>query len=182
MLMTPSPTTTVIYRQKEDAFQTFVQKADYLWRNDRTQEWYDYAKRTFECTRPMLSLKVFTILQVHGVSLFADYVDPTWALGQTFADLLSEQEDFELFIRPQANVLCYRFAPTDKVADIAWCNAANAGLRQQLVEEGKFYVAQTEWDGVVYLRSALMNPFITEVHLRELLNRIRSGVRSFLSS
>ncbi len=174
MLMIPTATTAVVYRQRAHAFQTFAQKADYLWRNDSTQEWYDYAKRTFECTRPMLSLKIYTILKAHGIQLFEDYVDITFALGQTFADLIEGRDDFELLLRPQANVLCYRYAPPDKVADIAWCNAMNARLRQELVEEGKFYIVQTDRDGVTYLRSALMNPFIKEAHLKALLIHIRS--------
>ena len=58
-----------------------------------------------------------------GIQLFEDYVDITFALGQTFADLIEGRDDFELLLRPQANVLCYRYAPPDKVADIAWCNA-----------------------------------------------------------
>jgi L-2,4-diaminobutyrate decarboxylase len=54
MMMTPSLTTMLFFRKPEDSYKTFAQKAQYLW-SDSTEEWYNYGKRTMECTKIMLS-------------------------------------------------------------------------------------------------------------------------------
>ncbi|HEY0896587.1 MAG TPA: pyridoxal-dependent decarboxylase, partial [Sphingobacteriaceae bacterium] len=63
MMLTPSLSTAVIFGCGGDAYRTFAQRAQYLWSEQTTEEWYNSGKRTFECTKAMTSLNVYTIFR-----------------------------------------------------------------------------------------------------------------------
>jgi L-2,4-diaminobutyrate decarboxylase len=48
----------------------------------------------------------------------------------------------------------------------------NTAIRVQLLQEGSFYIVQTELKGEAYLRVSLMNPLTNSSHLQALLARI----------
>jgi L-2,4-diaminobutyrate decarboxylase len=170
MALCPALCTALLFRDSRQSYQTFAQKAAYLWEDPAEQEWHLLAKRTFECTKSMMSLKPYVLLRHFGPQVLADYVEEVFALAQTFGQMLREAPDFELFLWPEANIVCFRHLP-EKGIDL---NAWNAKVRRKLVEEGRFYLVQTEIAGRLYLRTSLMNPFTTEEDLMALLDRIRS--------
>lgn len=171
MLLSPSLLTAVMFRNGADSFETFAQKADYLWRQDQSHEWWDAAKRTLECTRPMLGLRAFALLQAGKNGLFETYIDQALAMTHRFAELLREAGDFELLAEPESNIICYRYV-AEAVAEEEF-NIVNRKIREAIVDSGDFYVVQVEKKGKVYLRSALMNPNIDEAVLLSLMDRIR---------
>jgi len=65
MLMTPSLNTGLIFKNSEESYKTFEQKAQYLWDSQHTREWYNSGKRTFECTKSMMAIKVYAIFIVN---------------------------------------------------------------------------------------------------------------------
>ena len=44
-----------------------------------------------------------------------------------------------------------------------------------MLEDGKFYIVQTQLRGQVFLRTTLMNVFTTEAVLGELLNEVEAA-------
>ncbi|MEM8906514.1 MAG: aminotransferase class I/II-fold pyridoxal phosphate-dependent enzyme, partial [Bacteroidota bacterium] len=112
MMMTPALATGLFFRREQDSYQTFSQKAQYLWEQTQKQEWHNLAKRTFECTKYMMSIKVYSIFRTHGPALFDDFVTTLYDLGQTFAGLIEDHPHFELAVLPQTNILCFRWNPT----------------------------------------------------------------------
>ena len=177
MLLSPSLLTAVLFRLGRDSYQSFAQKADYLWRADQTQEWWDLAKRTVECTRPMLGLRAYALLKHGGERLFEAYIDQALAATETFASLIESSSDFELLTTPESNILCYRHTPNglDKHAT----DQLNQKIRAAITADGKFYIVQVEKHGRTYLRSAVMNPFVTIAVFEELLDEIRRISRKF---
>ncbi len=171
MLLTPSITTALIFRQEEDSFRTFAQKAQYLWNREGEQEWYNMAKRTFECTKLMLSLKVYATLRAYGTQLWEEYVTKVMDLGILFGKMIKEHPAFELATVPQCNIVCFRLVPEKGLSDQE-LNRINEHIRQSLLEEGAFYIVQTNLDGKLWLRCTLTNPFTGEEELRRLLGRI----------
>lgn len=171
LLLTPALVTAVMFRKRGHAYETFAQKAQYLWQDESQREWYNLAKRTFECTKPTLSIKVYTLLQAYGTGLFEAAVDRSFALAQEMARLLREAPDFELLIEPTANILCYRFVPAGFAGDL---NALNRQIRQQLIEEGEYFIVQTRIGEQVYLRSAIMNPMTTAEDFNGLMEKVRA--------
>ncbi|MCB0559860.1 MAG: pyridoxal-dependent decarboxylase [Phaeodactylibacter sp.] len=170
MLLTPAVATALIFRNGQDSFRTFSQKAQYLWERETDEEWHNLAKRTFECTKLMMGLKAYTLLRTYGPELWEQYLEKVMNLGRQFAVLALETEGFELAVEPQCNIVCFRYHP-DGVEGEA-LNAFNEAIRQALLEEGRFYIVKTNLRGATYLRVTLSNPLATEADIRELLSSI----------
>jgi len=173
MLLTPAMTTGVFYKDVQQSYQTFAQKAHYLWSNSESAEWYNPGKRTYECTKIMMSLRLYSSLKMHGFELWKSYVERTFDLGRQFADLIKTMPNFELAIEPNCNIVCFRYLGGVNL------NQLNESIRQQLLEEGEFYIVKTQLRGKIYLRTTLMNPFTTIEHLKLLLERIIEKTNSF---
>jgi L-2,4-diaminobutyrate decarboxylase len=176
MMMIPALATAVLFRKPAHGYQTFHQKAQYLWENADSQDWFNSGKRTFECTKLMMSVKVYALLRTYGEAVFEAYIDKTHDLATEFAEILRGSKNFELGVVPQSNIVCFRFLGFDSASNkplIAHdLNRLNSLIRQKIVERGDFYIVQTTLRGDVFLRVSLMNPLTTLRHLRELLAEI----------
>jgi L-2,4-diaminobutyrate decarboxylase len=170
MLMTPALATALIFKSDEDAFKTFQQKAQYLWANQYSKDWFNSGKRTFECTKLMMSVKIYSILKAHGEHIFGENVDYLYDLGRIFAKLIQSRPNFELAIEPESNIVCFRIINST----FNDTNEINTLTRQQLLQEGKFYIVQTTLQEKVYLRVSLMNPLTTETDLNALLDEVEN--------
>ena len=169
MLLAPSVTSAVLFKKGKDAYRTFTQDAEYLLRAEENEDpWHDVARRSFECTKTMLSLKVFSIVTTHGWEIFDQSVTRLIDLATAFAELVDSSDDFELALRPQANILCFRF--TDADGDLS---EANAAIRKAVVARGEFYIVQTSFNGETWLRTTISNPMSTSEHFGSLLDYIR---------
>ncbi|MEZ4904958.1 MAG: pyridoxal-dependent decarboxylase [Spirosomataceae bacterium] len=170
MLMTPALATALIFKNEKDAFKTFHQKAQYLWANQGSEEWYNSGKRTFECTKLMMSVKIYAILKSYGERILEENVDTLHDLAKAFVDLLKANPLFELAIEPQSNIVCFRYIGQETNPERY--NTINATIRQRLLEDGAFYVVQTTLRDKLYLRVSLMNPLTTINDLKTLLTTI----------
>lgn len=171
MMMLPTITTALLYRDGNDSHATFSQKADYLLVQSDDEDWYNLAKRTFECTKTMMSIQWFTLLKQYGAELFDEYLTTTYDLGLQFGQMIQEHPSFELAVIPMSNIVCFRY--TDPTLDDGALNALNAAIRKKLLDEGTHYIVQTRLKGIQYLRTTIMNPFTTISHLAELLDAIK---------
>lgn len=169
LLMVPGLATALVFQKEQDSFSTFQQRAQYLW-NSVEADWYNPGKRTFECTKYMMSLKVFTLLHLYGEEVFAAAIDQVYDLGQKFAKMIAKRQNFELVMEPECNIVCFRVIKNG-IIDL---NAFNLHIRQQLLEKGHFYIVQTTLRDKVYLRTSLMNPLTTEQDLTILLDELES--------
>lgn len=172
MLMTPALTTALLYKHADQSYNTFQQDAHYLWQKELDPEWYNYGKRTFECTKLMMSLKFFALVKVHGVEALGEHITALYDLARVFASLIRQRKRFELAMEPQSNIVCFRLNDPELPPDEQ--NGLNARIRRQILEEGEFYIVQTTLRGVIFLRTTLMNPFTTAKHLGKLLDKIES--------
>ncbi|WP_378174966.1 pyridoxal phosphate-dependent decarboxylase family protein [Aquimarina sp. SS2-1] len=168
MLLTPSLNTALIFKDSKDSYQTFEQKAQYLWDSQQSKEWYNTGKRTFECTKLMMSLKAYANLKMYGTDIFEKNIDRLYDLGKEFAELIKNREKFELLIEPEANIVNFRYK--EVVSDNL--NLFNSTIRERLLRSGKFYIVQTMIGDRRYLRTAIMNPLTKEEDFIALLNEI----------
>ncbi|MBK8625620.1 MAG: pyridoxal-dependent decarboxylase [Saprospiraceae bacterium] len=162
MMMVPSLTTMLFFRNSKDSYRTFAQKAQYLW-NASNEEWYNYGKRTMECTKIMLSTRIYALLNTYGIEVFGEYVDTCYDLGKTFAEMLKREPLMELAVAPDSNIVCFRLIHKNE----SQCNDINRAIRQKILDDGRFYIVQTLLNDNVYLRISIMNPFtsITDLEL-----------------
>ena len=172
MMMTASVTTALIYKNGKDSYHTFNQQAAYLWENQEKEEWFNYGKRTFECTKLMLSIQFFSIIHTYGLQAIDEFVTTLYDLGKSFAALINKTNKIELLIAPQSNIVCFRFNPGK--LSVSALSEINATIRQSILETGDFYIVQTNINGSIWLRVTLMNPITTTEHLRQLLQHVLS--------
>ena len=173
MMMQPALVTAVLFKDSKHSYQAFSQKAAYLW-EESEEDWYNLGKRTFECTKDTMSLKVYATIRTYGTKLFEDNVTQLFELGQKFADLIEKRNNFELAAWPESNIVCYRYKVKNE--DEEKINDLNKKIRQLLIEEGEFFIVQTEINDKIFFRTCLMNTFTTEKVLISLLDRIEALV------
>ena len=169
MMLTPAITTGLVFREEAVSYQTFAQQASYLL-NDDEGEWFNSGKRTFECTKRMMSLQVYAILRTYGPQIFEENVTYLYNLARTLAQMIAERPSLQLAMPPEANIVCFRFVGED--ADEVSLNEHNARIRQTMLEDGRFYIVQTRLREKLFLRTTLMNPFTTETVLSQLLDEV----------
>lgn len=170
MMLMPALNTAVIFKNPQNSYEAFSQKASYLFENEAKDEWYNMAHRTMECTKLMMGFNVYTCLSVYGTQFFGDYVDRVYDLTKEFAEVIADSSDFETPIFPECNIICFRYiAQTD--CDI---DKLQFDLRKELLAEASFYLVQTELKGKAYLRCTIINPLTTLDDLKELLDKVRT--------
>ena len=158
MLMIPAITTALFFRDSQSSYRTFSQNAHYLWNKNEEEEWHNVAKRSFECTKLMMSVKIYSVLRTYGFDLFEAYLDKVVENGKKFAALIQRTPQMELAIEPSCNIVCFRYVPKDR----GRINEINKRIRQAILEEGYFYIVQTTLRGDIWLRSTFSNAFTGE--------------------
>jgi L-2,4-diaminobutyrate decarboxylase len=180
MMLIPALATALIYRHDADAFKTFQQRAQYLWADATATDWFNSGKRTFECTKLMMSAKVYTVLRTYSEDLFRQHIETLHDLAQQFAKMLRQRADFELAVTPESNIVCFRYVAGGLLLEDD-LNRLNSQIRQRLLADGRLYIVQTTLRGQVYLRVSLMNPLTTTEHLHELLAAIVAGTPELMA-
>lgn len=170
MMGTSSITTAVLFKNDVDSYATFEQKAQYLWDKNDDPEWYNLGKRTFECTKSMMSLRFFAIMNAYGTQFFDDNVTVLYDAGREFGTYIEEHSDFELALTPISNIVCFRY--TGNLNPEAY-EEVNRKIRQELLEDGEFYIVSTLLKGEFFLRTTFMNPFTNKEHMELLLKKIK---------
>lgn len=171
MLLTPSITTALVFKNGKLNFQTFAQEAQYLFEEQEGLDWYNMARRTFECTKTMMSLKIYSLLRTYGTELFDEYVTRVIDNTHELHQLVKATPDMEAAAPPSANILCFRHRPAQLAAE--QLNQHNERIRHQMKLDGDYYIVKTSLNGQTYLRCTLTNPFTSTEHLRGMLEKLR---------
>ncbi len=171
MLLVPGLNTMVLFKNGEKSYETFAQKASYLFKKTDENEWYNSAKRTLECTKSAMGVVAYTAVKYYGASYYREYIDSRYDLAAAFAELIEGTPEMELAVKPDANIVCFRYAPDN--LDDNNLNKINALIRDKIIKGGSYYFVQTELEGKLWLRTTLLNPVTDIGDLRELIDRIK---------
>ncbi len=174
MMMMPAVLTAVLFRDGRRSYETFRQEATYLFEERPDEEWYNPGNRTVECTRPGAAVLLYTALRVHGVGVFRDYVTRCFDVARLFADKINAAPEFELFMEPDANIVCFRHLRDGG----AHGDGLHERVRRGIIDGGSHYVVSVDLAGKNWLRCTFQNPFTGEAELDGLLDAIRAGVRA----
>lgn len=169
MFLMPSLITAVVFRDGSRSYEAFSQEASYLFGGQKpSDEWYNPAHRTMECTRQMMGVKIYASLKTMGTDYFADYVTSRYDLAREFAEEINKREGFELAVEPDSNIVCFRYTKGDP----DMLDEMNTEIRQKVLKSGEFYLVQTQLKGTLYLRTTIINPLTQISHLKRLLELI----------
>jgi L-2,4-diaminobutyrate decarboxylase len=164
MMLMPALITAVLFRDNRDSYRTgFPQDVHYL-HNTFQDEWYSLTKRTLECTKKLMVLKLFIALQMYGEAFFASYVERCYDLSQYFYQHVQKSPMLEMLKAPEFNIVCFRVKNKPDGVQYA--------IRDALLSKGEFYIVSTRVNGEVYLRCTLINPYTSEATIDDLLGRI----------
>lgn len=111
MMMAPPLSTAVIYNSRNRKISEFSPKAAYLWRDQLSEEWWNSAKHTLECTKPITILHTYAIMRLYGEEIYRQNVDTLFDLGRQFAEMIRGQKNMELALEPRSNIVCFRYVP-----------------------------------------------------------------------
>lgn len=172
MMLMPALITAVIFKNNANSYEAFSQKASYLFEKDASEEWYNLAHRTMECTKNMMGLRLYTSLMNNGTKFFADYVTDMYDLTRDFAKLIKESIDFQLAIEPESNIICFRFIP-EKFESAEELDNLQKSIRKTIIERENFYIVQTSLKNGAFLRCTIINPLTKLDDIKNLLAEIR---------
>ena len=180
MMFMPALCALVFYRNPEHRYAAFQQTAPYLFDPSAPgMAEYDNGISNLECTKRAAAMGLWGVWSLFGNRLFEALVDTTFDLSQQFYELLSAQDDFEPFCRPECNILVFRYLPTElRDRSPEQIDQFQLQLRRDVIQSGDYYLAQTRLDGRSYLRTTIINPLTTAEHLQGLLDCLREqGLR-----
>ena len=170
MLLVPALNTLVMFRNGERSFETFAQKASYLFQKSQNNVWYNSAIRTIECTKSALGIIAYTALKYYGKDYYRQYIDSRYDLAASFAQIVRSDSQLQLASEPESNIICFRYAP-EGYNDLV-LNQINSEIRSKIIKEGSFYIVQVELEGKIWLRLTIINPVTSENDLNELLKKV----------
>lgn len=169
MMMVPALTTMLFFRNAHESYRTFSQQAHYLW-NAADEEWFNYGKRTMECTKLMMSARIAVLYKTYGMEGFVSYVDQCFHLAREMAAIIRGNETFEIAVDPDSNIVCFRYVACHP--DLY--SLVNGQIRQRILENGSFYIVKTVLNGQTWLRVSLMNPLTTRQTIESMLQLVAS--------
>ena len=170
MLLVPALNTLIMFKNGERSFETFAQKASYLFQKSQSNVWYNSAIRTIECTKSALGIIAYTALKYYGNEYYRKYIDSRYDLALEFASMVRLSSQLELAIEPESNIVCFRFAPEGYDDHIL--NKINSIIRDRIIKEGTFYVVQAELRENIWIRLTIINPLTSEDDLKYLMQRV----------
>ncbi|MFO7620745.1 MAG: aminotransferase class I/II-fold pyridoxal phosphate-dependent enzyme [Bacteroidales bacterium] len=170
MLLVPGLNTMVLFRDGRRSYETFAQKASYLFKKQSENEWYNSAKRTLECTKSSLGFVAFTAFKYYDREYFGNYIDSRYDLARRFTEMVTERDNFEAALEPDANIVCFRYNAGGM--DTEKLNRLNAAIRDKIIKDGKFYIVQTDLEDKLWLRVTIINPLTAEEDMKLLLETI----------
>jgi L-2,4-diaminobutyrate decarboxylase len=122
----------------------------------------------------MMSLRFFAIMNAYGTQFFDDNVTVLYDAGREFGATINQHPDSELAEEPISNIVCFRY--TGNLPSETY-ELVNRKIRQELLEDGEFYIVSTVLKGTFFLRTTFMNPFTNKKHMEVLLEKIKEIAR-----
>lgn len=172
MMFVPAPCTLLFYKNKEKSYGAFHQDASYVFEKEPDiYTEFDSAGKNFECTKRPLIMNLWVLWALYGKALFADKIEYLCQLTRHAYQILKEEPDFETLHQPEANILCFRYLPSNLRKSVF--PDFQVAIRNRIREEGKFFISKVDIDGVGALRVVFMNHQIDVDHFRMLLYEIR---------
>ncbi|XKG30691.1 putative pyridoxal-dependent aspartate 1-decarboxylase [Idiomarina seosinensis] len=152
----------------------------------------DLGSHSMEGSRPGMAMMVFSALHVIGRRGYELLINSSLEKARFFAQLIDQQDDFELVTEPELCLLTYRFVPPKVKAALSRAsaeqierltphlNALTRYIQKRQRESGKSFVSRTKLTPAQYhhqpsvvFRVVLANPLTTHEMLAEIIEEQR---------
>ncbi len=125
--------------------------------------------RSLATTRRFDGLKIWVSFRALGRKKLAEMIEATIELAAHAADVIRRNHHLELIAEPTLSCVVFRYRPANPEID---SNSLNAGLRQQLFEQGLAVIGHTIVRGRQCLKLTCMNPTVSNDQIEELLRMV----------
>ena len=146
----------------------------------------DLGKRSLEGSRSGSVLFVHAALRTFGRAGFGRMLDHALSNARLFAELVRQRPEFELLLKPETNIVLYRYVPQPLRGTAAGLsleqheavNLANEALQAEQFRGGRTYVSRTRLEGfgpfrarpTVALRAVIAHPLTAPEDLHAILD------------
>lgn len=165
-LYLPKDCSAVLVRDPKALVAAFAHEAAYL---PHEEEQLHAVDQTLEYSRPFRALKLWLAFRVHGAEAFRRAIEANLEEARLLADLVRAAPDLELALEPQLSIVPFRHVPPG-VRDL---DAHNARLGEQLLVDGRVYLAGARIEGHEWLRPCFVNYRTTPDDVRALVEIVR---------
>ena len=143
---------------REELINTFSILPEYL-RNQATEsgQVFDYRDWHIQLGRRFRSLKLWFVIRHYGVEGLQFHVRKHIEMAQEFANWVRNSEDFEIFVEPPFNLVCFRHKNGDDF---------NMNLMNAVNNTGKIYFTHTKLNGQVVLRMSIGQTNTEKKHVK----------------
>ena len=174
--------------KKPDAMHSIEHHAQYILRKGSK----DLGSHTLEGSRSGMAMLVYASMHIISRPGYELLIDQSLAKARYFADLIKEQDDFELISEPELCLLTYRYIPAfvrqalqqalpNQKADLnELLNEITQFVQKKQRETGRSFVSRTRlnperWDKLdtIVFRVVLANPLTTHAILHSILDEQR---------
>ncbi len=163
MLRTPAVCAALLVKKAHSLDHIFDHQASYIF-HEKKQPGFDFIAQTIECTKAGLGLKFFLSFAALGEKGMADYIDDQTELALKAYEYIRTQPDFNTPYRPESNILCFRYEGPNEI---------QLFIRDNLIDQGNFYISSTDIGKLRYLRIVCMSPATTFRDIKLLIEAIR---------
>ena len=144
---------------RNELINTFSILPEYL-KNKATESGavFDYRDWHVQLGRRFRSLKLWFVIRHYGVEGLQYHIRKHVELSRKFTQWIKDSEDFELFVEPPLNLICFCHKAGDDF-NMKLMNTANA--------TGKTYFTHTKLNGKVVLRLSIGQTHTEEKHVKQ---------------
>jgi len=147
----------VLTRDPEALPRTFSADAVYIPTDDDDRT--DFRRWGLVGSKRMDALKLWVALKSLGAEWYEEVVDRHMALTAWLVARLEEDGDWEIVVRPDLNILCFRYRPAGVAEE------EHPGLQDRVVEavvrDGRSWISTTVVNGVRAIRWMALSPALT---------------------
>ena len=158
---------------RQDLINTFSILPEYL-RNKATEsgEVFDYRDWHVQLGRRFRSLKLWFVIRHYGIEGLQYHIRKHVELAQKFTAWVKQSDDFEIFVEPPFNLVCFRHKSDDDF-NMKLMNAVNT--------TGKAYFTHTKLNGQVVLRMSIGQTNTEEKHVKATWDLIQETAQKLSS-
>ncbi|MCG6185951.1 pyridoxal-dependent decarboxylase [Maribellus maritimus] len=155
---------------RNELIHTFSILPEYL-KNKATESGavFDYRDWHVQLGRRFRSLKLWFVIRHYGMEGLQFHIRKHVELSQKFTKWVNDSDDFELFVEPPLNLVCFRHKKGDDF---------NMKLMNTINETGKIFFTHTKLNGQVVLRMSIGQTNTEEAHVKNAWDIIQRTAKS----
>ncbi|MFV0593032.1 MAG: pyridoxal-dependent decarboxylase [Draconibacterium sp.] len=155
---------------RNELIHTFSILPEYL-KNKATESGavFDYRDWHVQLGRRFRSLKLWFVIRHYGIEGLQFHIRKHVELSGQFTQWIKESDNFELFVEPPLNLVCFRHKKGDDF---------NMKLMNAINEKGKIYFTHTKLNNRIVLRMSIGQTHTELHHIKEAWNIISETARN----